>query len=73
MPNPTTGQMLLNLILSFAYSTAIALVALITAALDALYHTRPGRGRIPAVEAMFTKLPPLPYFCITGTMIWAEW
>lgn len=47
----------LNLIPLGPYSTAIVLVAKITAALEALYQARPGRGRIPAVEAMLTKEP----------------
>jgi len=72
VPSPTTGQTLLNRILSFAYSTAIVLVALITAAFEALYHVKPGRGLMPAVEAIETKLPPLPFFCMYGTMTLAE-
>lgn len=56
----------MNLILSPANSTAIVLLALMTAALEALYQVRPGRGRMPAVEAMVTKLPPLPFFCMYG-------
>lgn len=59
----TTGHTELNLILSFAYSTAMVFVALMTAALDALYQVKFGRGRSPAVEAMVTKVPPLPFFC----------
>lgn len=39
------------------YSTAIVLVALITAAFDALYQAKPGLGLIPAVEAMLMKHP----------------
>jgi hypothetical protein len=58
--------------LSFAYSTAIVLVALITAAFEALYHVKPGLGLMPAVEAIETKLPPLPFFCMYGTMTLAE-
>lgn len=36
VPNPTTGQQVLNRIWSLAYSTAMLLDALMTAALDAL-------------------------------------
>jgi hypothetical protein len=72
VPRATTGQTELNLMFSFAYSTPIALVALMTAAFDALYQTNPGLGRIPAVEAMFTNAPPLPFFCIYGTIVFAE-
>ena len=49
---PTTGQTALNRILSFAYSTAIVLVAFEHAAFDALYQTKPGLGRMPAVDAI---------------------
>lgn len=61
---PTTGQTALKRILSVAYSTAIVFVAQEAAALDALYQVRPGRGRIPAVEAICTKTPPSPRFCM---------
>ena len=69
VPIATTGHTELNLILSFAYSTAKVLVALITAAFDALYQTNCGLGRIPAVEAIFTNAPPLPFFCMYGTIV----
>lgn len=48
------------------------LEALMTAAFEALYHVRPPLGRMPAVEAMVTKLPPLPFFCMYGTITLAE-
>ena len=48
----------MNLILSLAYSTAIVFVALITAAFDALYQVKFGRGLSPAVDAIVTKEPP---------------
>lgn len=72
MPSATTGQTLLKRILSFAYSTAIVLVALMTAAFDALYHVKPGLGRMPAVDAIVTKEPPWPFFCMYGTITLAE-
>ena len=52
VPDANTGQTELNLIPFGPYSTAIVLVAFITAAFDALYHARPGRGRMPAVDAI---------------------
>ena len=58
--------------LSGANSTAIVFVALITAAFEALYHVKPGRGLMPAVEAIDTNEPPLPCFCIYGTITFAE-
>lgn len=36
----------------------MALLALMTAALLALYQVSPGRGRMPAVEAMLMIEPP---------------
>ena len=68
VPAAKTGQTELNRMPFGPYSTAIVLVALITAAFDALYHARPGRGRIPAVDAMLMKLPPLPSFRRYGRM-----
>ena len=56
--SPITGQIALTRILSGASSTAIDLLMVITAPLEALYQVRPGRGRSPAVEAMLTMLPP---------------
>ncbi|KAI6983468.1 hypothetical protein KC321_g76 [Hortaea werneckii] len=64
----TTGHTELNLILSEAYSTAIVLVAVITAALEALYHVSPGRGLMPAVDAMLTKDPPSALLFMYGTI-----
>ena len=61
VPVAKTGHTELNLIPFGPYSTAIVFVALITAAFEALYHARPGRGRIPAVDAMFTKDPLMPF------------
>lgn len=72
VPSPTTGQTLLKRILSLANSTAMVFVALMTAALDALYHVKPGRGLIPAVDAIVTKLPPSPFACMYGTTTLAE-
>src|SRR5690349_760349 len=53
-----TGFTQLTRILSGPNSAAIDLESTITAALELLYTVSPGRGRIPAVEAMFTKQPP---------------
>jgi hypothetical protein len=69
---PTTGQTALNRILSVAYSTAIVFVAQEVAAFEALYQVRPGLGRIPAVEGIWTNTPPWSRFCIYGTIILAD-
>ena len=62
VPLPNTGETELNLICFGPYSTAIDLVALITAAFEALYHARPGLGLTPAVDASEMNDPgrPLP-------------
>ena len=36
------------------------LLVVITAPFEPLYQVRPGRGRMPAVEAMLIKLPLVP-------------
>jgi hypothetical protein len=72
VPKATTGQTELKRILSGANSTAMVLVALITAALEALYHVNPGLGRMPAVEAIEMKQPPFPFSCMRGTITLAE-
>jgi hypothetical protein len=72
VPRATTGQTELKRILSGAYSTAMVLVALITAALEALYHVNPGLGRMPAVDAIEMKTPPFFFSCMIGTMTLAE-
>ena len=68
----TPGQTELNLILSFANSTAMVFVAPRTAHFEALYQVKFGRGRIPAVEEIVTKEPPF-FFCIYGTIVLAEY
>lgn len=35
-------------------------------------HVKPGRGRMPAVDAIVTNEPPLPFFCMYGTRTFAE-
>lgn len=50
----------------------MVLEALITAALLALYQVSPGLGLRPAVEAIWMKVPPLPFFCMYGTKTLAE-
>lgn len=72
VPKATTGQTELKRILSEAYSTAMVLVALITAAFEALYQVNPGLGRMPAVEAIEMKQPPFFFSCIRGTITFAE-
>lgn len=62
VPAANTGHIELKRIPLGPYSAAIVLVALRTAALEALYHVKPGRGRMPAVEAMLMKQPFLPSF-----------
>ena len=64
--SPITGQIALTRILSGASSTAIDLLIVITAPLEALYQVSPGRGLSPAVDAMLTMLPP-PCLRNTGT------
>src|SRR3569833_3029297 len=54
---PTTGDTALNRICFGPYSTAMVLEAMVTAAFDALYHVSPGRGRMPAVDAICMKHP----------------
>lgn len=41
-----------------------------TAPFEALYHTRPGRGREAPVEEMFIIDPPCPWAIILGTNAW---
>lgn len=72
VPEANTGQTELNRMPFGPYSTAIVLVALITAAFEALYQASPGRGRIPAVEAMLTKEPLIPSFKKYGRMTLVE-
>ena len=58
MPDsPAKGLMALTWILSGASSMAIALVAVIIAPLEVLYHTKPGLGRRPASEATLKITP----------------
>lgn len=45
------GQIELMRIFLSPYSAAKPLVAFVTAALLALYHTRPGRGRVAPIDA----------------------
>ena len=53
------------------YSAASPLVAFATAALLALYQTRPGRGRVAPMEAMFIMEPPSPWLIRLGIK-WRE-
>src|SRR3954468_22536528 len=66
-----TGFTQFTRILSGPNSAAIDLDIRITAAFELLYTVRPGRGRMPAVEAMLTKQPP-PRLLNTGTACNAE-
>ena len=54
---PTTGQTQLKRICFAPYSTAMVFDALLTAALEALYQVRPGRGRNAAVDETWMKHP----------------
>src|SRR4051812_38987830 len=54
-----TGLMQLTRMLSGPNSAASDLLIVITAPFDPLYQARPGRGRMPAVDAMLMKEPPL--------------
>lgn len=53
------------------YSAARPLVALATAALLALYHTRPGRGLVAPIEAILIIEPPSPWLMRLG-MKWRD-
>lgn len=53
------------------YSAASPLVAFATAALLALYQTRPGRGRVAPMLAMLIIEPPSPWFIMLG-MKWRD-
>jgi len=64
-------QLLFADLASGANSTAIDLVIPIAANFELLYQLNPGRGRTPAVEAIFRKHPP-PCARNTGTAAWAE-
>jgi hypothetical protein len=48
------------------YSAASPLVALATAALEELYQTNPGRGRVAPMEAMLIMVPPSPWLMRVG-------
>lgn len=45
----------------------------VTAALLALYHTSPGRGRVAPMEAMLMMDPPRPCFRNWGIITCDEW
>src|SRR5690349_5953597 len=66
-----TGFTQLTRMRSGPNSAAIDFESTITAAFELLYTVSPGRGRTPAVEAMFTKQPP-PRLRNTGTAWIAE-
>src|SRR5437667_7673434 len=66
--SPITGQRQLTRMLSLASSAAIDLVSVIAAPLEPLYQVRPGRGRMPAVDAVVMIEPP-PWARITGTTL----
>lgn len=55
------------------YSAASPLVALVTAALLALYHTNPGRGLVAPIEAMLINEPPVPWARNCGIIACEEW
>lgn len=69
---PNKGQMALNRICCGPYSAASAFVALDTAPLDALYHTRPGRGRVAPVDDMFRTQPGCLEFMSGGRKAWVD-
>lgn len=56
--SPMTGEMQLTRIRQGASSTPSDFDTRLTAPLVALYHVRPGRGRMPAVEPTFRITPP---------------
>ena len=53
-----TGQIAFTRMLYGPSSAAIDLDIRFTAPFDALYHVRPGRGRMPAVEPTLMMAPP---------------
>ncbi len=61
-----TGLMQFTRMLSGPSSAAKDLLVVMTAPLEPLYQVRPGRGRMPAVDAMLMKTPP-PFFRNSGT------
>ena len=63
---PMTGHNAFTRILSGASSTAMAFDIKFTAPFEALYQTKPGRGRMPAVEPTLIIRPPLPRARISG-------
>ena len=56
--SPITGFTTFTRIFSGPSSAAMERDVTIAAPLEPLYQVSPGRGRTPAVEAMFTKQPP---------------
>ena len=62
------GQTELTRMFLAPYSDASPLVAFATAALLALYQTRPGRGRVAPIEAILIMLPPSPWLMRVGMM-----
>ena len=61
-----TGLMQFTRMLSGPSSAAKDLLVVMTAPLEPLYQVRPGRGRMPAVDAMLMKAPP-PFLRNSGT------
>src|SRR6266403_355824 len=70
--SPITGATQFTRILAGASSTAKDFDAKFTAPLDPLYHVRPGRGRIPAVDPMLIIEPP-PCRLMMGTTACVMW
>jgi len=60
------GQTELTRMFLSPYSAARPLVAFATAALLALYQTRPGLGRVAPIEAMLIMEPPSPWLMSVG-------
>lgn len=60
------GQTELTRMFLSPYSAASPFVAFATAALEALYHTSPGRGRVAPIEAMLIIEPPSPWLMRVG-------
>lgn len=48
-------------------------LTLVTAALDALYQTSPGRGLVAPMDAMLTIEPPSPWLMRLGMKCLAAW
>src|SRR2546430_1368004 len=68
-----SGHTAFTLIWFGPYSAASPFVAFATAPFDALYHTKPGRGRVAPMLAILMMEPPDPCLMMVGTVAPIEW